>query len=244
MSDLPADSPGVYDVGILQPFVDALPEEEQRSGMVVLFNLVQLHRLVNDFGGAVALLDHVEIEVKKIQVLRTTQSVLFNRALHMYKIWSEMAGRDAAATIFHFGKTIDAIRSGMRKLPTILNGVDHDRLRAASKQFHRSFPDYALIRHGAGHRAESTASIQSLNKHSEDGTFIFGTIKDRVYTVTFESKHRTLAIDKPTRRILAQIAKSIYEAFPKLTESLPTILVVEEVDLEASKPDNISGESC
>jgi len=71
--------------------------------MVVLFNLVQLDRLVNDFGGAIALLDHVEIEVKKILILRRTEPILFSRALHMYKIWAEMAGRDAAATIFHFG---------------------------------------------------------------------------------------------------------------------------------------------
>ncbi len=203
MFELPAGSPGVHDVGVLQPFIDALPLDEQRGGMVVLFNLVQLSRLVNDFGGAVALLDHVEIELKKIQVLRMQQPILFSRALHMYKIWSEIAGRDAAATVFHFGKTIDSIRGGMRQAPSIMNEVDHDQLREASKRFHRSFPDYAQIRHGAGHRAESTASVESLKKHSEEGTFIFGTIKDRTFTITFEGKHRTVEIENATRLVLA-----------------------------------------
>jgi len=111
----------------------------------------------------------------------------------------------------------------MHRLPTILNDVDHERLRDAGKLFHRSFPDHAQSRHGTGHRAESTATVEAFKKHFEEGTFVFGTIKDRVFTISFEGRHRTVAIDRPTRCILAGIAKNIYRAFPKLSAGLPPI---------------------
>jgi hypothetical protein len=208
--------PDVYDIGLLQPFVHALPGEEQPAGMVLIFNLIQLNRLVDDFGAAVALFDHAENHLANMQGMPKR-----SKENQLVQLWKEMAGRDSTSTIFHFGKTLVAFGKSMNKSPTIADGVSHEKLRAAKRAFRTAFPAFELLRHGVSHRAESTVSIESLKRHSENGTFIFGTMNDRSFSMSFEGAHRTVTIDKPTRQILAKITNEIYAAFPQLTPNLP-----------------------
>jgi hypothetical protein len=65
-------------------------------------------------------------------------------------------------TVFHFGKSLLAIRTSMKKSPTIQAEVDHNALREAAKLLERDFPNYDLARHAAGHRAEAMASLEEL----------------------------------------------------------------------------------
>ena len=62
-----------------------------------------------------------------------------------------------------------------------------------------------------------------MREHSAGGEFIWGTLKDRKYTVTFAGGHRTLAIDHQTRGNLADIANEVFAAFPKLSAKLPPL---------------------
>ncbi|WFU14132.1 hypothetical protein [Bradyrhizobium sp. CB3481] len=213
--------PDIYNIGSLEPFVHALPAEEQPAAMVLIFNLIQLNRLVNDFGAAVALLEHAESHLASIQILQTQNSLTFVKESHVLELWKEMAGRDSTSTIFHFGKTLEAFGKSMNRSPTIANGALHEKLRAAKRSFRTAFPAFELLRHGVSHRAESTISLESLKKHSENGAFIFGKMTNRSFTISFEGAHRTLTIDKPTRRVLAKITNETYAAFPRLTPNLP-----------------------
>jgi hypothetical protein len=225
MLDLPIGAPGVYNVGVLQPFIDKLPSEEHREALVLVFNLIQLSRLVDDFAAAVALLDYVEKSGADVEVVSpgSSKPIEIARVVHALKLWNDMAGRDASMTVFHFGKTLAAIRSGLSGLSSIKGDVEHARLRATAKRFRQDFPNFEKTRHGAGHRAELTASVSSLSEHSASGVFIFGTLKDRTYTVTFAGGRRTLAIDHQTRGNLAEIANEIFAAFPKIAADLPPL---------------------
>jgi hypothetical protein len=225
MLDLPIGSPGVYDVSVLQPFVDELPPEEHRCALVLIFNLVQISRLVDDFAAAVALLDYAEKSAADVEAVSpgASKPIEIARVVHALKLWNDMAGRDAAMTVFHFGKTLAAIRSGLNDLSTLKGDVEHARLRAAAKRFRQDFPISEKTRHGTGHRAELTASVNSLRENLASGEFIWGRLKDRKYTVTFAGGHRTLAIDHRTRDNLAEIANEVFAAFPKISANLPPL---------------------
>jgi hypothetical protein len=225
MLDLPIGSPGVYDLGVLQPFVDKLPSEEQRGALMLLFNLVQISRLVDDFAAAVALLDYVEKAGADVEAVNpgNCKPIEIVRVVHALKLWNGMAGRDAAMTVFHFGKTLAAIRTGLNDISSMKGDVEHTRLRAAAKRFRLDFPNFEKARHGVGHRAETTASVSSLQEHSANGVFIFGALTDRTYTITFDGGHRTLAIDHQTRETLAETANEAFSAFPKIAANLPSL---------------------
>jgi hypothetical protein len=225
MLDLPIGSPGVYDVSVLQPFVDKLPPEEQRGALVLLFNLIQISSLVDDFAAAVALLDYVEKAGADVEAVSpgNCKPIEIVRVVHALKLWNGMAGRDAAMTIFHFGKTLAAIRTCLNGLSSIKGDVEHTRLRAAAKRFRQDFPNFEKLRHVVGHRAETTASATSLKEHSASGVFILGTLKDRTYTITFDGGLRILAIDHQTRGNLAEIANEIFSAFPNIAANLPPL---------------------
>jgi hypothetical protein len=225
MFDVPIGSPGVYDVGVLQPFIDALPPAERRGALVLVFNLVQISRLVDDFGAAVALLDYVEKSAADVDAVNpgANKPIEVVRIVHVLKLWEDMAGRDAAMTVFHFGKALAAIRAGLSDLPSIKGDVEHTRLRAAAKRLRRDFPNFEKTRNGIGHRAELTASVASLREHSANGELIIGRLEKRAYTITSDGSHRTLIVDHQAHGNLAETASEVFTAFPKISGNLPPL---------------------
>ncbi|TIP06462.1 MAG: hypothetical protein E5X72_01725 [Mesorhizobium sp.] len=215
--------PGVYDIGILQPFVNRLPEGEEEAGMLMLFALVRLNGYLCDLQAAIGLIDHVE--AVRLQVTGSQMDqVRKNGSQHMLSLWMDMAGRDAAMTLFHYDKTLSAIRSEMRHVPFICSKTDHPRLRAAAKAFREGFPTAEKARHGVGHRAETLAGIASVKVHAIDGKKLhFGGMDGRTYTVTFEGADRKLSLVEATWRSLANITREVYAAFPQLDGLLPPI---------------------
>ncbi|MBB5046440.1 hypothetical protein HNR60_001185 [Rhodopseudomonas rhenobacensis] len=225
MRRLPSGSPGVYDVGRLQPFVESLPAAEQEEALALIFNLIQIHRLVDDFAAAVALLDYTEQLEAQVKIVSpgSGEPTELARNLKTLNIWDEMAARDAAMTVFHFGKTVEAIRAASREIPTIKQNIEHARLRLATKRFRKEFPDFEMMRHAVGHRAEATSSLRSVKAHSAGGVFIFGSLERRTYTMTMKGDHHSLAIDHRTRLTLAEIARVVFSAFPEIEASLPQL---------------------
>lgn len=224
-SRLAVNSPGVYDVAVLQPFLHGLPEEQQVGGGLLIYNLVQISKLVDAFAASVALLDYVEGLENAVEAVHpgSVKPIDIGRSVHALELWCEMAARDAVLTVYHFEKTIAAIRSVMRDVPVLISQVEHSWLRAAAKRTRLEFPHAEKARHAVGHRAELTDSVKSIKAHSEAGTFVFGRLASRVYTVSFEGVHRELAIDEGNRQKLAQIAHDVYSAFPMLAGKLPSL---------------------
>lgn len=142
---------GVYDAAELKEFVETLPtEEEQHHSMISLLNLRNLSSYVNDYASAVGL--HRHVQDLRESVLRTeeTNTLVFNNHMHLLKNWDEMAGREAAMTLFHVGKALMQIRANMRFTETIKADSDADSLRKAAGELERAFPNYNIARHAAG----------------------------------------------------------------------------------------------
>lgn len=223
-------TPGVYDIGVLEPFVHSLPnEDEQYHSMVLLLNLTKLDGYVNDYAAAIGLHSHTEELRRSVLAVGNEDRLTFNRTMHMLKLWDEMAGREAAMTVFHFGKSLSAIRASMKSTPTIMAEADHNSLREAAKLLEREFPNYDLARHAAGHRAEAMASLEELKKHAvelgDKQQFIPGIVIDHDYIATFEKKELRVALTENSRRKLAQIEALAYAAFPKFADLLPPVNV-------------------
>jgi hypothetical protein len=144
------------------------------------------------------------------------------RCTHMLMGWIEMAGREAAMTVFHFGKTLTAVRRGYKGLTSVEVSADHAALRATFKRFTHEFPDADKTRHGVAHRGEATSTGSELASHAQDGVFLLGKMTARKYTITFGGRHRTLTVDGSVRRVLAEIANATTAAFPVIAPGLPT----------------------
>lgn len=221
-------TPGVYDIAVAKSFIESLePEEEQQQSMVMLLNLGNLSSYVNDYAAAIGLHTHVGQLRAAVVKEMAPDTLEFNNNMHMLKNWDEMAGREAAMTIFHVGKALVQIKANMRFTPTIKADVDSDSLRKATGELERAFPNYNFARHAAGHRAESMASLEKVKEHAieiEGGQqFIMGVIEDDDYVATFEKKLIRVPLTEDARRRLNNVVASIYSAFPKLLHILPQL---------------------
>lgn len=228
MHKFQTDTPGVYDIGAFEPFIHAISDEnEQYHSMVLILNLTSLNGYVNDYAGAIGLHTHTEGLRRDVLAVGQADMLTFNRNMHMLKLWDEMAGREAAMTVFHLGKSLAAIRATMKDAPTVRADTDHNALREAAKLLEREFPNYELARHAAGHRAEAMASFDTLKKHAVDlgdrQQFIPGVVQDHTYVATFEKRELRVNLTENSRLKLAQVVSLIYSAFPKFSGLLPPI---------------------
>ncbi len=85
--------------------------------------------------------------------------------------WQEIATRDAAMSIYHFGSILDGIKSSLSACPTLCAMVDHKNLRIAIGSLKSAFPNYKAIRHVVGHSADFSQSIAKRQQHSRKGPF-------------------------------------------------------------------------
>ncbi|UXT89297.1 hypothetical protein [Agrobacterium pusense] len=221
-------TPGVYDASLLQPFVNSLPtEEDQYHSMVVLLNLQNLNGFVNDYASAIGL--HLHVQQLRESVLRETQpgTLDFNNHMHLLKNWDEMAGREAAMTIYHVGKALIQIKANLRFTGTIKTDADSTVLRKATGNLARAFPNYDVARHAAGHRAETMASLDEMKRHAIDieggQKLIMGNIDGDDYIATFEKKLIKVPLTQQARQRLNSVVALIYSGFPKLVHMLPRL---------------------
>lgn len=93
-----------------------------------------------------------------------------NRATDALSGWQSLAARDGAFSVYHFGKTIDAISVAYKNCTAVLAAkIDGAKLRAGSRTFSRSFPSREAVRNVVGHVAESASSTEQREKHSFTG---------------------------------------------------------------------------
>lgn len=221
-------TPGVYDASLLQPFINSLPtEEEQHHSMITLLNLQNLNGYVNDYASAIGLHNHVQDLRKSVLNVNEPNTLVFNNNMHLLRNWDDIAGREAAMTLFHVGKALMQIKANMRFTQTIKADSDADSLRKASGELERAFPNYNVARHAVGHRAEAMASLEQVKEHAieiEGGQeFIMGNVQGDDYVATFEKKLLKVPLTEEARQRLNNVVALIYSAFPKLTHMLPPL---------------------
>jgi len=132
-----------------------LPESETSAAYVLTRNIMSLNRQVEKFAAALALRRSCEGQTDQFPI--TLQ-------------WIFIAARDATMTIYHFAKTLEAIRGGCKNAPILQGRVDHERLKLAKKIFDARFPDFEALRHSVAHSAEKTRSAESFAMNTFSGS--------------------------------------------------------------------------
>lgn len=72
--------------------------------------------------------------------------------------WKMIACRDAAMTVFHFGKALESI--SFKELPAFREYVDFDLLRKARRQFETDFPEIEKFRNSIAHSGENASKSE------------------------------------------------------------------------------------
>jgi hypothetical protein len=217
MIDLPPiGSPGVYDVGVLNSFLQTVRSDKQQEVMVLIYNAIALHNLVDDFASSVAMLDHIDqfvLDERDVGKIETTKS------LKCLAAWRDMSGREAAMTLYHFKETLEGLCRNAGRIGEI--NTDSSALRAARARFKSEFPDVDAVRHAMAHRAESTATLENLKANACSGFFQIARVKGRTLNVTRRKQNYSLEIDNDRRRVLAGIANDVLCAFRAIAGDLP-----------------------
>lgn len=220
-------TPGTYDMGVAEPYLTSLPEAEQEHAGILFYNLVTLNAYLNDYASAVGL-HRYSLQLKEsVLAVSSAGTLQFNRNLHLLQNWGEMAGRDAAMTVFHVGKILKQIKGMMRHMPTLHQDVDSASLRKATGDLEAAFPNHGSARHAVGHRAEALAGLDVVKSHGipvEGGIkYVIGNVEGDTYLATFDKKLVRVELTEAARQRLNLVIETIYGAFPKLLPFLPPI---------------------
>ena len=86
--------------------------------------------------------------------------------------WQGIALRDAVHSLFHFGKTHDALSAALKSCPTLRASIDLTPLRVARKAFDRDFRDLTLLRNAVAHVADELSTPARRAKLQRPGEFL------------------------------------------------------------------------
>jgi hypothetical protein len=233
------------------PEIDAskIPSDEQAALKHISSLLASLAEVEERFRVAVLLFDTcaaehrriLEIEVRKLVFNQTGEvdasKVDLNPSLQAEPTlggWQDMAARDGAMSIYHFGSTVEAIKSSLPACPTLNSQVDHSTLRTAKKSFEGAFPRYKDIRHVVSHSADFVASLAQREAHSIKWPFkktvgsvgveikgqnqvtqLTGNRANATYFVTFENEVHGYEISARTADRLTTVKNRIYSSIGK-----------------------------
>ncbi len=220
----------IYDAGILTPFINSLPsEDEQKNSMVLLFNTINLNTYLEECKAAVNLCSYTDQLRQAVSNEREEDLLTFTRNMATFKFWDNIASRDLVMTVFHFGKALEAIKSSMNLTPIISAQVAHDELREASRVFKREFPDADMLRHAVAHRAESLTSFLKIQQQAspiEGGKeYYTGSTVNEIYRITYKNRNLCIPINNETHKRLAEITLLVYSSFKDLSNLLPKIKI-------------------
>lgn len=130
------------------------PEEEQPEIRHVEGLLFGINRFVQDFGAAASLFEFCRAHSSQLPAP-----------------WMLVAARDGAMSIYHFGKSLEAIRAGFGRCPTYRKAVEHTKLKQGSKDFEAAFPGFIKLRHAIAHNAELGETKEKAAANAAKGPF-------------------------------------------------------------------------
>lgn len=188
-------------------------------------DLGSLHRFTVDFFHAVSLFDTAEDAIRRKRQYpadrveaRDFESVLIG--------WKWIAARDAAMTIFHVAKTLEATRAKSGRCVFLRNTVDFPAFKRARKLFEAQFPNFDTIRHGVAHSAEITSTPKRRAENSYDGDYDspLARIRDstgtllkglhaRTFTNTYDGKIVSFDVSWENWKRLDDLVVAVFRAF-------------------------------
>lgn len=104
----------------------------------------------------------------------TPEEERFIQEMDIFRAWSPLAARDGAMTLFHFSKTLDALKACVANCPSISRVVDHDEFRDIRRSFKKQFPDFEGVRHGVAHSGELLKDQKRRELNSVTGPIALG----------------------------------------------------------------------
>ena len=112
--------------------VDALRPAEHENAAAIQSALNSIPTHVEDFVAAFRLFEFIlnnldAIDDAPIKAARTASA------------WAQIAARDGALSIFHFGKLMEGIKQTLHSVPVLDSSMDRAKLRAAANLFRQHF---------------------------------------------------------------------------------------------------------
>ena len=187
-------------------------------------HLRQLSKYAEDFFHAVALFDIAGANAQRVMSAQPINRVMFDRFVQ----WQFIAARDGAMTIFHFAKSLDALKASVGDCAPVSGHIDHNDFRAARRKFREAFKDFEPVRHAVAHSGELAKNAKSRARnafsgnHSGPGIEIEGStgvminsqLVGRTFTNTYEGKIVSYDLSWENWAILDGIVASILGLFP------------------------------
>jgi hypothetical protein len=150
--------------------------------------------------------------------------------------WQQIAARDGALTIYHFGRAIEGLRESFGACPALSSQVDHHKIRRAYKDSNQPSRTFIEIRAAVAHVADFSGTTQKKFFHSVKGifkakwfssnnpagiTWLAGNMNDHTFAVTLEGKAYTYDLSLQSAERIREIKLQIFSAFDAATNSKP-----------------------
>lgn len=160
------------------------------------------------------------------------------RSLWTTSGWQQIAARDGALTIYHFGRAIEGLRESFHACPTLSERVDHVKIRQAYKGFKSAFPHFIEIRAAVAHVADFSGTTQKKFFHSVKGlfktrwfssddaagvTWMPGNMNGHTFAVTLEGTPYTYDLNLENAERIRSLKLQIFSAFEAAAIMKPAV---------------------
>lgn len=194
-----------------------IPHDERSAVYEVSSWLSMLDDTVCNFWAALELFDYAEGHRKSGFPSLPTNTPP-DPAIQLHRIrmrWQFMAARDAAMTIFHFKKTMEKIRGSVGAIPSLLEQLDIEKLKIASKLLDSYFPNSKKMRNLVAHLAETTINPLDPQKtdDSDPNILVLHSLAGRRYTSDYRGETFSYELSHESLTKLNRVKLKIFEGF-------------------------------
>ena len=123
----------------------------------------------------------------------------------------------AASVIYRFNETLGAASINLNKSPSVLNKIDMQAKRDATRLFKKHFPDFAGARHSGQHEAKLFGTHDNAMKHADQkGVIAYNNIAGNQLVTAYERKQIILEISEESLRKLCEVRDAYWAVFAPL----------------------------
>lgn len=193
-----------------------MPEAERETVHEIGIWLYMLDSFVADFYAAIELFDYSEIHLKPgFENIPATPPPSPSMRPNFPMKWEFIAARDGAMTIYHFKKTMKAIRGSVGAAPSLLEQVDTEKLKLASNLLDSYFPRADKLRDLVAHAAETTIKPFAPNTTNEQrpNVLVLHSLAGRRYTSDYRGETFSYELSEASMGKLNSVKLRIFEGF-------------------------------
>jgi hypothetical protein len=186
-----------------------LPEVEREHGQLVSWALDDMAHLVSSFREALALADYCDANRD-----RPTR----NEADRQFIRWKQIAGRDAALTVYKFYEVRQTLSAQWKASPVLHSYVDRASLSEAGKLFESYFRGYGAARQGAAHAGKLYQNPKIAQANTIGGLTIQNMMSERATGSVIDGKMGSVSLTQESAGVLQRVAESTFEAYQAVAD--------------------------